>query len=168
MEQTKRENLKKLVCADISAKINKRASVSLFDRFGKDSTIFLKQYEEAQRSMSHLTEIQKQNKITANISNIDRIIKEKSQQLSLLSTYNKDKIYTLQELSDQVSDLTEELRSDIESCVEEEGDGGSGGPYADGGRDGSGLSEEQLSTTIVQWRLETCPLPTSIQRANLN
>lgn len=161
MEQTKRENLKKLVCAELSANINKKTSVSLFDRFGKNSTIFLKQYDEAQRSMSQLTEIQKQNKITTNISDIDRIIKEKSQQLSLLSTYNKDKIFTLQELSDQVSDLTEELRADIESCIEDGADGGTAGCYADGGRDGSSFSEKQLSSTIVQWRIESCPLPTS-------
>lgn len=142
-----------LIKAAIEADINKRASLSLFDRFGQESSVFQLQFQAAKQCIKKAKACQERQQAHETFISVDNILKAKKQELALLKQFDKGKLSQIEQILDDVSDLKEEICSDIDQLESRLEDGNVLTREPRGSNDPDGDVCEQLT----EWRLQTLP-----------
>ncbi|AAC95561.1 orf 35 [Ateline gammaherpesvirus 3] len=140
-------NRKKFLCSAFEAEINKKTSVSLFDRFGESNCLFLHQLDTTKKSLIKHENLKKQKSIEGMLQEVNLSIQEKKKELSLLKTFDRHKLSDTEDLQDKISELTEDLQFEIEAL--NHGQSSS--------QEEESSSENTVTGTIMRWRIEALP-----------
>ncbi|AJG42960.1 hypothetical protein KM481_gp30 [Harp seal herpesvirus] len=137
-----------LISKSLEAEINKRASISLFDRFGERSPLFQKQFQDTQASVKNYQTIKQNSQIEGAIASINSTIETKYQEFSLLSKFNKNKIKEVETLCNTVTDLKEDFDFELQEFKH---------ISEDGGQEENTHGAEDVADTILSWKLQCLP-----------
>nr|CAC84330.1 hypothetical protein [Saimiriine gammaherpesvirus 2] len=140
-------NKKEFLYSAFETEINKKASVSLFDRFGGKSCIFLHQLDHTKKSLIKHENLKRQKSIEGMLQAVDTSIQEKRKELSLLKNFNRHKLTAAEDLQDKILELKEDIHFEIESL-------NNGQPSS---QEEENSSETSVPDTIMQWRIEALP-----------
>lgn len=151
---TQRTLTKEHIRDNLEIAINKQVSVNAADRFGIDSFLFKKQFEETQELIKFTKRKQHLSTFNKKVCGIDAEIKSKEQELLALSAFDKRKVARLENLAEKVTELRDDLELELSSYQEDDGSGcGCCAEHEEGLFD----SDRDPSDTILQWRLARAP-----------
>lgn len=154
---TSSKNVRELVKQGLEVEINKRISVSVFDRFGKNNFMFLNQFDKTKKSLKDFETQKLRNSLEDSLITVEREIQDKKKELVLLSRFNKKKISEAENLWDQAEELKEELQSELDFLQLQTQS------KINNVSDAELYGEEQdKEATIIQWKLDALPkVPTN-------
>nr|BEG23106.1 homolog of EHV2 ORF35 tegument protein UL14 [Macronycteris gammaherpesvirus 1] len=139
-----------LIAKGLEAEINKKASVSIFDRFGSKNPLFKKQFGDTQRSLRQYTSAQSSSNIENSLKLIDQTLENKSKELHLLSQFNKSKLSKVEKICEAVTELKEDFDFELETLGSidlPENDTTTGGNY----------ECNSVTDTIMEWKTDLLP-----------
>lgn len=134
----------------LQAEVNKRTSVSIFERFGKHSPLFQKQFDDTRRSIRSYNKHVERIVIEEKLRSVDDIVTAKSRELQLLSKYDTSKINQIENLCDRVTELKEDLDIELDILQQRVTDD-SRNEETETGRD------DGITDTIMAWKIQTLP-----------
>lgn len=145
MEQLKK---KKMITLNLEVEISRKTAVSLFDRFGKDNYVFIKQFEEAQKCNQKFMNEKKRRAVESTLALVEQKIEDKKRDLKILREFNRGDIAQAETIAEKVEELKEDILSDIDLLCKDD----------DAELEGeSGVETENLEHTILQWRISGLP-----------
>lgn len=153
------DNIKELIAKSLEVEINKRTTISLYDRFGPDKCICRTQNYQTLQSIRRFNELQRRRRITTGFDDLnDRLVSKRGELRTLTSLKRGRQVDELLDLNDRTRELRDELQSDLDLLAEDtrESDDAQGqeeekGPWAEA------IDGKINQATIDQWRLDTLP-----------
>ncbi|AMA67391.1 tegument protein UL14 [Vespertilionid gammaherpesvirus 1] len=130
----------------LEAEVNKRAAISIFDRFGGKNPLFTKQFEDTKISVNKYKTSKQKNQIETSLKFVEQTLENKTKELSLLSSFNKKKISKIEKICETVSELKDEFEFEMQTLHPEEEEPEHGQPEL-----------ETITNTIMEWRTENLP-----------
>ncbi|BBB06484.1 hypothetical protein [Rhinolophus gammaherpesvirus 1] len=136
-----------LIARGLEADVNKKTSVSIFDRFGGKSPLFKKQFEDTKLSLKRYNSVKQRSGIQSSLNLLDDTLESKSRELHLLSSFNKSKITRLEKICEAVTELREDFDFEIDNLktVEDE-------PTTRGDSE-----PDDIADTIMEWKTDMLP-----------
>ncbi|AJE29678.1 ORF35 [macacine gammaherpesvirus 12] len=135
---------KMLIKSELESEINKKLSISVFDRFGADSAVFSAQYKGTRESLRSYTNLKKKDDLATVVGTLETSLREKQSELEILKAFNRKKIAEFDTVADAVRDLKDELYGELEvlGTLEDES---------------LPVEEESPKDDIIRWKLERLP-----------
>ncbi|AAD21362.1 unknown [Macaca mulatta rhadinovirus 17577] len=135
---------KMLIKSELESEINKKLSISVFDRFGADSAVFNAQYKGTRESLRSYNSLKKKDDLATVVGTLETSLREKQSELGLLKGFNRKKIEEFDAVADAVRDLKDELYGELEIL---------------GTLDNESVpvEEESPKDDIIRWKLERLP-----------
>lgn len=146
MASASRDQQRDLIARGLEAEVNKRAAVSLFDRFGPSNPLFKKQYADTRLSLRSYHSCSQTERVRASLELVNLTIETKKKERALLSKLNRGAVARVEKLCDAVADLREEFDLELDSLTAAQDDPVEGGP-----------EPADLADTITEWRAEALP-----------
>lgn len=154
---TSSKSTRDLVKQGLEVEINKRISVSVFDRFGKNNFMFLNQFDKTKKSLKNFETQKLRYNLEDSLITVDQEIQEKKKELLLLSRFNKKKISEAENLWDQAAELKEEIQSELDFLQSQTQSNTTNVQDTEFCGD-----EQDKEATIIQWKLDALPkVPTN-------
>lgn len=143
-----------LVRNALEVEINKRISISILDRFGDKHYMFQRQFQDTKKSLENFEAQKHIYNLEDSICSVEKKLEEKKKELHILSRFNKKKINEAEILLEKVTELKEDIQSELEFInnhpqISEIGHD----EEAESCRD----QEADKEATIIQWRLDAIP-----------
>lgn len=135
------------IAKGLEADVNKKTSVTIFERFGGKSPLFKKQFEDTKLSLQRFNSVKQRDSIQSSLDLIDYTLESKSRELQLLSKFNKAKITKLEKLCEAVTELKEDFEFEIDNIKTTEDD-------TDTRRD---TESDNITDTIMEWKTDLLP-----------
>ncbi|AIU39560.1 tegument protein UL14 [Equid gammaherpesvirus 5] len=135
-----------LIARGLEAEVNKRTSVSLFDRFGPASPIFKKQYGDTRLSVKTFNSCSQRERVRASLEFVQQTLECKVQERRLLKRLDRRVVAEAEKLCEAVTELREDFEFDLENLEGAQDDAGAGNAVYD-----------DVADTITEWRAETLP-----------
>lgn len=107
-------NKAKLISLSLEVELNKKASVSLFDRFGKDNLLFCQQFEDTQKSEQALHAARRRSAFETTLTSLQTRVSARQAELKVLKKFDRKELDRAADLADQVRELEEDLLTDLE------------------------------------------------------
>lgn len=137
----------------LEVEINKRISVSVFDRFGRNHFMFLNQFDNTQKSLKKFEAQKLRHNLEDSLVSVEQKVEEKKKELALLSKFNRKKITEAENLWNHVEELKEDIESELDFFNSQNPD-----PTEDVQETESyGNRQVDQEATILQWRLDSLP-----------
>nr|AIA82780.1 hypothetical protein [Bovine gammaherpesvirus 4] len=146
--ESRNKKIAELFKINLLSEVNKKTSVSLFDRFGEHSDIFLQQFEVTQKNLQDCNQLRQSTKVDNIISFVESTIRSQEKQLETLLKFDKKKLERAEALTNRVSDLSEDIQAELSFLTSEGGDGNN---------ISHGSEDDTTRDTIMHWRLGTIP-----------
>nr|UQT64537.1 ORF35 [Human gammaherpesvirus 8] len=138
---SKREFIK----SALEANINRRAAVSLFDRFGGSSAVFEKQFQDAQHAVRAHGALKREAELGTLVRKAGQRFEALKRERSILSQpRDLPRVADIDALVDAVADLKEEVAVRLDALEEN-------------GEETPTHSSSEIKDTIVRWRLDDLP-----------
>lgn len=143
-----------LVRNALEVEINKRISISILDRFGGKHCMFQRQFQNTKKSLENFEAQKHIYNLEDSICSVEKKLEEKKKELHILSRFNKKKINEAETLLEKVTELKEDIQSELEFISNHP-------QISEIGHDEEAEScrdqEDDKEATIIQWRLDAIP-----------
>ncbi|ALE14747.1 ORF35 [Felid gammaherpesvirus 1] len=136
---------KNLLSKYLEAEINKKTSISTFDRFGEKSVLFQKQFQDTKTSIKGYKTLKQKLNVESAIETINNTAESTYQEYLLLSHYNLKKVREVEKLCDKVRDLKEDFDFELQDLI-----------HRDDGQENT-HEDEDVTDTILSWKLQGLP-----------
>lgn len=145
------DSAKTAVAKALSAAVQKRAAVALFDRFGEDSQIFRQQFEKGKEAEQELEQCLETERVERLLKKTRQIAQAKKRELCLVKEYSvSEEVERVAELCESVRDLKEDLEFDLQQILKSANNESEN-------RDGVDESGNGCRDDILAWRLDSLP-----------
>lgn len=143
--------MKEQIRLDIELAVQRRVAVSVGDRFGTQSALFRRQFDEANAVSHRVQQTERLRAIKNKVVYLTTEIENRTKEVESLIRFDPKKVDILEELTDKVEELEANVSFEVDRIqgYQERYHGGQQTSLPD--------CNGELETTLTQWRLEQAP-----------